>query len=611
MKRLLLALSLVLIGCSNGPNATGTLQVAMPATPAATNYRMEQYPLSGNGPAKTVDYGPEITSIDVTNLPIGQYLIVITAERVGYSQHNVTIKDGETTQLTISQFTPGVPGGGNATNSTTTFSVPNFDSTQAATLVDVFAPDANEAAAANLTITLGTPANVTASPSPGGLPAPPPPPALPSAFPSPSPSPAAGDVQRCISPDEMAKFEVKARASRVQRSFQGLPKYQEIPAGGSASFFIVTTSKTVPTLKMNEDSQTLHCSIFAEVVNGSPVISADTARAIATAVDTNNPFRAGSGIYERTQQLFGKEWLANPTGGRDGDTKINLVILSAASIGGENLFGFFRPADEETGANSNQGEILYLNASKFSGDMYDGLATIAHEYQHMINYNQKFIRDGAFPKKVEDVTLDEGFSVNSEDLNGYNLASQGGGNSFIFGTVRSYLASPATQSFFVFNNAQADYGAGYLYIRYLWNRLGEAILFQLVTSPNVGRSNISDVTQIPFPQSFQDWAVTNQISGLAGTPPTNLKYTEGFTTRGTYTIRGSGSQTLNGPTPASSVSNLTPASNNVSLPAWAVRYTRYTGGTGATLNLNLDGDSRIKNNLILESPSGTFSSLQP
>jgi len=587
MKRMLLALSLLMMGCSNGPNATGTLQVAMPATPVANGYRLEQYPLSGNGPAKTVDYGSNITSIDVKNLPIGQYLIVITAANVGFSENNVTIKDGETTQLTITTFTPGVPGGQNVTNSTTTFSVPNFDATQAATLVDVFAPDANEGPATNLTVTLGTPSNATASPT--------------------------GDsqVQRCISPDEMAEYEIKARQSKVQRSFQGLPKYQEIPAGGTASFFIVTTSKTVTTQKMNEDSQTLHCSIFAEQVNGQPVITADQARAIATAVDTNNPFRAGSGIYDRTHQLFGKEWLNNPNGGRDGDTKINLVILSAASIGGENLFGFFRPADEETGANSNQGEILYLNANKFSGDMYDGLATIAHEFQHMINYNQKFIRDGAFPKKVEDATLDEGFSVNSEELNGYSLTSQGGGNSFIFGAVKSYLAAPAEQSFFVFSNRQADYGAGYLYLRYIWNRLGENILFQLVTSPNVGRANVSAVTQIPFPESFRDWGLTNQISGLSGTAPPNLKYTDGFTTRSTFTIRGQGSQTLTGPAPAASVTNLTPATTTLNLLPWAVHYTRYTGGTGATLSLSLSGDSRVLNNLVVESPSSTFSSLQP
>jgi len=412
-----------------------------------------------------------------------------------------------------------------------------------------------------------------------------------------------------------AEDELRARATPRLRS-EGpqldliRARYSEIPEGETTTLYIATTGNTVTVQKMHDNSETTSTLVFAEVVGGLPVASKATALEVDSRFGTwNNYDVSGMGIGPRVRSVFGSEWSTG--GGRDGETKVVFVLLSSNGIGGANLYGFFRPNDAFSKAqiaNSNEGEILYMNATYFSGDMFDGLATVAHEFQHMCNFNQKYVREGAFNGTDEDDTINEGQSVLAEEKSGFGLVAPGGGNSFVFGAARAYLQAPHSYAFFTFDNYNADYGKGYLLMKYLHDRFGVDTLTRIATSPAVGRNNIANQTGVPFATLFQDWALANLLDPVAGAP---VKYTySGLNLDSTYNIRGAGNVNLPSATPARSASPPT-SETTLTLKPWANLYSRYSGGDGSPLDLTLRIPASTATNLVVESPAkGTLGSLQ-
>ena len=414
------------------------------------------------------------------------------------------------------------------------------------------------------------------------------------------------DLSRAVQDAELkAMKEVKGKSFPEEIR----PRFQELPEGAQVSFYAAETQRNVTTRKMNAESETVHCTIFAEVRgDGTTVISKGTALQIAQAWDLNNPFKPGQGIYDQTRAVFGSEWVEN--GGRDGDTKVNLVLLSASSIGGTNLFGFFRPSDELPKSQvptSNEGEILYLNADKAVGDLFDLLSTAGHEFQHACCWNIKFGRNGQLNGTQEDATIDEGQSVLNEELLGYGLAATGGASSFVFNVTDQYLRRTADQPFFEFDGSTASYGKGYLMFRYINDRFGTNSVTRIATSPNTGLGNIQNVLGLQFRTLFDDWTTTNLCSPLAGAPQ-DLQY-RGFTTTSTFNVRGLGQRTLPGVVPQA---NSAPpgGSANRNLPAWTAFYTEYSRGTGSTLTVTIDQSLNTDANLVLQNPRGTFGGRQ-
>jgi uncharacterized membrane protein len=125
------------------------------------------------------------------------------------------------------------------------------------------------------------------------------------------------------------------------------------------------------------------------------------ANAIATKFDL---------IYEAETPLFGFEYggglaASDPDyGGADGDPKIQILVYDiygdykTNQTGG--VFGYFYDVDEysqsELGnsAKSNEAEIFFIDAH-FTDISPDGIySTLAHEFQHMINFNVKGVEQG-------------------------------------------------------------------------------------------------------------------------------------------------------------------------------------------------------------------------
>lgn len=394
-------------------------------------------------------------------------------------------------------------------------------------------------------------------------------------------------VGRDRSPDreaaDLAAFQAGVQNKALPSDSEIQARFEQIAQGDTFDFN--TGADVVTAQKMLSEAQTVHCVVFAEVVEGVPVIDEARALAFAQAWDTDNPFRPGSGIYDQVRAAFGSEWNVNPTGGRDGDLKVVLLFLSRESAGGDGTFGFFRPVDELTRAqapSSNEGEILYINAEELD---FDVLATLAHEFQHMVRFNMKFIQQGTFAGQFEDRTLNEGASVNAEEICGYSLDAPGGGNSFIFSTARTYLNQAAdTNLFFGFDNGGQFYGGGYLLVKYFREQFGEGAFVQFNTNTGVGYDNMVAVSGLTREGLWRRFSLAMLASGFTGNVPPEARFPSGFATNGTFDVRGVGASTLPGLKPKR-VSSNAESQAIVSIRPYSVTDLRLNNGSGGELIL--------------------------
>lgn len=222
------------------------------------------------------------------------------------------------------------------------------------------------------------------------------------------------------------------------------------------------------------------------VESGLPVSASDAAKAANIFADK---------IYPTDRQVFGDE--ANP--GIDDDPRVN--ILTALYLG-PNIAGYFAPSDEYTTnvyPYSNQKEMFYM--SWFAADVGsdDYMSTLAHEFQHMIQWNED---------RNEAVWLNEGLSQVAERINGYNTAF----------THFDYLFNSQVQlnSWSQdFRQSYANYGAGYLYLLYIDERYGNDTISAIAHSPLKSLASVDEALAAKgtsVNDVFSDWIVANYVN---------------------------------------------------------------------------------------------------
>lgn len=204
-------------------------------------------------------------------------------------------------------------------------------------------------------------------------------------------------------------------------------------------------------------------------------------------------------IYPFTRYLFGSEWRP----GVDGDHRITILNVESH---GDSAIGYFSSRDStprEVNRYSNEREMFYM---KIKPGNPNYLPTLAHEFQHMIHWNEQ--RGAA-------TWFQEGCAKLSEDLNDY------GNDSF----VGIYLRNPDTQL-----NAwpqsssasHAHYGASNLFMRYIYAQYaGQEGLSNLIrqdASNNLDAFVALAATRRPditrFTTIFGDWLVANLVNDL-------------------------------------------------------------------------------------------------
>jgi hypothetical protein len=375
-------------------------------------------------------------------------------------------------------------------------------------------------------------------------------------------------------------------------------RFQELAEGSEQDFFLVPGFTTVTGKKILEPNETQHCTIFAEVVNSVPVIDRARALAVAEAFDSNNPQRPGSGIYDQVRALFGSEWNQNPAGGNDGDAKIVLFFYSSQTLG-SGFFGYTSPADANPngGGLSNKGEIIYVNADK---DLYQQLATIAHEFQHLINQNEKLNQQGLNPAGAQDenISLNEGLSGLAEEVCGFTFES---GNQLLAAIANDYLEKPGDHEFFDFFEAGRGYGQGYLFFKYVREHFGDQVIRDIAANPGTGLENLDRHLPPGFNETFRRWTVANYATNLSGNVPSIYRYPSGFRTDGSYKAGN-----LVGVRTRSLANNNENSSG--AIKPWSVRYLTFDGASGGGLEAEVTGIAGSPFGVVFESLEDTFTS---
>ena len=206
-------------------------------------------------------------------------------------------------------------------------------------------------------------------------------------------------------------------------------------------------------------------------------------------------------IYPTDREFFGSEW----TPGIANDVHVNIYNGNVAGVG-----GYFASADEYpriVNYTSNEGNWFYINTRDVRPGTTDYEGVLAHEFQHMIHWNNT---------RNQDTWLNEGMSELAMHLNGYSV----GGSDSAFSRdpdiqLNGWRDNP--------NDSVPHYGAAYLFNDYFLGRFGDKLTQQVVHSGIPGINGFNSILDsnhagVTFDDVFQDWLIANILNDPAVDP---------------------------------------------------------------------------------------------
>lgn len=268
-------------------------------------------------------------------------------------------------------------------------------------------------------------------------------------------------------------------------------------------------------------------------------------------------------IYETVAGYFGD------AGGRgiDGDPRIHILHalpttlcnVTLETIGSCGLAGYFTPRNllpQTINPTSNERKMFVMNAYQFGGNFY--LNVLGHELRHMIESN--------YDHGDTDWAV-EGSAMLAEDLLGYSVAAWERANLF--------LANPDQQlNSWTNGNTIPHYGQGYLFNRYLFDRLGVALYREFAIHPAPGLLALDQLAadhnlELDGLSLWLDWLVAQAIHRWPDAPVE-------------YSFAGIPFRQVAGETV-----DVLPATYETTVSQYAADY--YTLPTGETLTLEFTG----------------------
>jgi immune inhibitor A len=199
-------------------------------------------------------------------------------------------------------------------------------------------------------------------------------------------------------------------------------------------------------------------------------------------------------IYPRNRTLFGKETAP----GIDGDARLTVLNTTISGAG-----GYFSPDDAVIKAinrfsNERDMFVIDINSYPIGTDGY--LATLAHEFQHMIHESRG---PGAA------TWFDEGLASLAEDLNGYVDQNQ----------PQLFLRAP-DMALTDWESTSANYGMARLFMRYIYDQYAGQQGLQTLITQDAGDSVQAFVKLAAarrpdirsFSDLFADWAVATLLN---------------------------------------------------------------------------------------------------
>ncbi|MDD3190512.1 MAG: hypothetical protein PHI66_02365 [Candidatus Pacebacteria bacterium] len=213
-------------------------------------------------------------------------------------------------------------------------------------------------------------------------------------------------------------------------------------------------------------------------------------------------------IYPDTREIFGEEW--NP--GIDDDNRITVLLTSLDS----NVGGYFNPNDEYKRENvvdeqSNEREMIYLNPDFLEDQGTEGF--LAHEFQHMISWNQKTRDKGV----IDEVWINEGRSELASSVTEENI-----GIEFKDGTLykrKVNFLQYYNDSLLDWNSLNYDYSSVAVFTQYMKDRFGADIFGNMVDTRKTGINSVEYALDeagedASFQDVFTDWAIANYMNNV-------------------------------------------------------------------------------------------------
>ena len=260
------------------------------------------------------------------------------------------------------------------------------------------------------------------------------------------------------------------------------------------------------------------CYVFVEDASwSSGRVNQTVIDSVVNALDKATPANPSKGVFQTDIDTFG-----DPPD-VDGDPKIIVLLLDIIdgySGSGGYVAGYFTSFNEVPKSypgysTSNQAEIYFLDVNPANlttqNGLRNGLATTAHEFQHMIHFNYD---------PAEITFVNESFSEIAPVVCGYPLRSQ----SLYVSETNHYLFDWRGSD----NNAVLrDYSRASRFSLYLRDQFGPTVFKPIVASNNHGTTGIdaglagyTPATPRRFADIFQDWLVANILDDAT----VNAKY---------------------------------------------------------------------------------------
>ena len=199
--------------------------------------------------------------------------------------------------------------------------------------------------------------------------------------------------------------------------------------------------------------------------------------------------------YDSVRELLGYE--AVP--GIDGDARFTFYFSQMTED--KDTLGYFRDIDNTNNATSNRREMAYINTNLIGSARLT--SALAHEFTHSITYNQHTRLYGV----AQERWLSEGLAEYVATAAGF--AGTGGELSR---RVSAFKASPNV-SLAVWENVAANYGAAVLFIHYLSDQYGQALISAVAQSELVGSAAVTRALKDngiakDFSRVYAEWTAT-------------------------------------------------------------------------------------------------------
>lgn len=206
-------------------------------------------------------------------------------------------------------------------------------------------------------------------------------------------------------------------------------------------------------------------------------------------------------------------WYTTPTD-VDSNGKVNLLLLDIQDgyqPGGGYIAGYFDPINHYSEASvnaanskyhSNQSEMLYLDTYPADVTKTSFLATLAHEYQHLLQFGRYY---KGIQSDIEPAWVDEGLAEVTSDLTGFG-PQIGRANNFRTALLNSTPLVAKDSAPFLLDN----YATSYIYFRYLADAYGIGGISSIFNDDLIGVGGVDRAIQRIDPQ------LTSACTNVAG-----------------------------------------------------------------------------------------------